>query len=219
MTEKIKTSAILGCFLGAALLVGACGDEAFSTAADFQATVTIRADESVYDFSGIGTYDMPDEVFDLAPVGTTPLYVEHAFDDEILEEVAQQMASRGFVRIDDEADTDGAAPTEPDVYLTVAMVAQIDWTYSGTYAFGDEAGMYVYYPEPSVPLSYSSDSIILTMVDRRITHDGETVVYEPVWTAGIHAALAYTTADTVLDGISQAFEQSPYLQAATGGAR
>ncbi len=109
----------------AVLALAGCRIESFDHASDLDTIGTVY--EPDRDYSGLMTYAMPDEVFDLSDLVDEPRDRDEAFDPLVLETVAANMAHLGYERLDD--------PEDPnvDVVVVVGAVATDNWVLHGYY--------------------------------------------------------------------------------------
>lgn len=195
-----------------------CSEEVFASIEDYRAVVTIRADEAVYDFDNIQTYQLPDTVFDITEADQTYVEPDHSWDTFIIEELHTQLAAAGLTNVEDLANTQtGEIPT-PDVIFTASLIAQSSWGLEGVTKW-NELNRHVYYPSTVVEMSYAVESLIITMVSPNIGIQHKPGFYYALWTAGVHNAYADTSEETIRTGISTAFEQSPYIAATREAAQ
>ncbi|MBN2342324.1 MAG: DUF4136 domain-containing protein [Deltaproteobacteria bacterium] len=193
--------------------VSGCSGEVFGSIDDYRAVVTIRADESVYDFSNIRTYQLPNTVLEITEVDQTYTTVDHARDLAILDQLRTELAAAGLTNVVELADAETGETPEPDVIFTAALVAQASWGLEGV-APWEELNRFAYYPSTPVEMSYPAESLIITMVSPNIIVANRPNFYYALWTAGVHYTYSDATEETVRNGIIQAFEQSPYIAAA-----
>jgi hypothetical protein len=154
-------------------------------------------------------------------------------DNAIIGEVADQMTLAGYTQL-------AAADTADDEKMNDALVILVsratesyteyyyDYYNYGYNYWGGYFGLDYYYPGYywrnyypwgyPVSFSYSVGTVIIEMLDPSAPHevnDGESEVSYPVrWMAVLNglAELSYeNTEDRIIDGIDQAFAQSPYL--------
>jgi hypothetical protein len=190
-----------------ALFLVSCypGDELTVSETD---TVITLFDETA-DFSGMGTYAMPDTVVHLVEEGGKD-DIPRVHDDDILSQVAANMDALGYTRVAD--------PATADVHVLNAVSIR-DYTgyayYGGYwgYWYGGYPGWgwYPYYPSGGVAYSYSIGTLFIVMTDpHKPTSDGK--VAPPIWIAGLNGlADKGSSANRIEKGIDQAFAQSQYL--------
>ena len=160
-----------------------------------------------FDFESQSTYAMPDEVF---VVEGSDEDISDAFDDQILADIARNMAALGWIR---EMDPEN---NPPDVLL-VPFKAQTTRTYIGWVpGWGWNPwfpGWGVWYPWPVVR-QYTSGSVFVDMF-YPAGLDGEQV--PAVWSGAADGILSGSNPDLssarIRRDIDQMFAQSPYLRA------
>lgn len=182
------------------------GDELTVSETD---TVVTLFDKTV-DFADFDTYAMPDTVIHLVDDGDDD-DVSRAYDDEILDNIADNMAALGFTRVVD--------PAAADAHILIAATVRdyVGYAYYGWYwdywygGYPPAWGWYPWYPSGGVAYSYSIGTILVTMTDPdRTDSSGERV--PPIWSAGLNGlADKGTNAQRIERGIDQAFAQSRYL--------
>ena len=148
-------------------------------------------------------------VLDLEGVDSEPL--DDQYDSVILEELRAQMANAGFIDV-----TPDTATADVHVWLSVGAVQTEVWYY--WYDWGYWGGWCCYYPPYVGVGSFEKGSVIWQLVDVRGASEQNPP--EAVWLAGINGAVqssAATNANAIRAGIGQAFQQSPYIQAAPSG--
>jgi len=153
--------------------------------------------DSIVHFTGIGDPDSP--------------RLSRDFDDEILAEVASQLSALGWTRRTD--------PTLADVVVLVGARARIDTSYLSWYGYWGWYYPYAptwswYYPYPVVTYNYTVGTLAILMTDVA-SADPATQTYTVRWVAAINGVMDDQQADVrarALDGVQQAFAQSPYLR-------
>jgi len=196
-----------GCYPGELLLVE-------------DADIVVTAYDESFDFATAGTWAMPDSVVAINIDGSNNLY-EHAFDQEILDQVEANMNALGYTRELDPA-TNGAD-------LIVLVQANVSnnysaytyypydpyWGWYGGWGFwGGYPGYGGYYPwYPSYPSTVVSNtqtgSIIIEIVDPEVEEAGSTLRVR--WAAVLSGLAQAPSAARLGNAIDQAFDQSPYL--------
>jgi hypothetical protein len=210
-SSKIGAAVLI---VAAALVLCSCGlDSGFNSIADFDVTVTLYDDQ--FEFGDIQTYAMPDTVAHLgADDGSS---VDTTYDQLILDELAYWFGEMGYVREEDPeangADVvvlAGVTSTEWEVWISYPWY---DWGY-----WGDYSGYSYYYPPcPGCGGSYkfTTGSLLVIMEDRNAADEDEETI-PVIWAAGMNGLLegsAVSIGNRIVDGIEQAFVQSPYLEA------
>jgi|GEM_PF-353914 len=170
------------------------------------------------DYSGLQTYAMPDTVLPLSnPEDDSSEPLDRRYDRLILDTIAAEMDSRGFVReLDPENNT-------PDVVVQVGASqndAYLLFTYWGYPGYG-WPGYGWGYPSTGA-YQFKQGSIFWNMTDYRNvdpSDPGDNEETVPVmWISGLNGALTGTGTNPtagIPNGIRQAFTQSPYIKATT----
>jgi len=177
---------------------------------DLDVVYTVNNPE--FDFQGRGTYAMPDQIVtdvEITNSGDTIYeYMKPVYADQILAKIAANMATLGWTRVDI------SNMPAPDVLLTPAAISSTtyfysywyDWWYGGYYG-----GWGWYYPPYYTVSSYTTGSLIMTIADPNI--DSPINESQAAWVGVINGLLTGSGNITrALEGIDQAFEQSPYLK-------
>lgn len=165
--------------------------------------------DNEYDFQGQGTYAMPDQIVvdvEIDRGDTTWIYMKDIYAQPILQKIADNMANLGWQRVNVDA--------TPDILLTPAGMSSTTYFYSYWYCWwygGYYGGWGWYYPPYYTVSSYTTGSLIMVIADPNI--DSPINQSQTSWVAAMNGLLsgAYDL-NRVLEGIDQAFEQSPYLQ-------
>jgi hypothetical protein len=161
------------------------------------------------DFTTKHTYAIPDKIMkidnDLIN-GGDPNFVKEPYATQLLEKIKLNMADKGWTLV--------SKTSNPDVLLApVAYELTTTYYYGGGYWDWWYGGWYGwYYPYP-VTTSYSTGSLIVTMLDpKNLSPDDK---MRAVWGFIVNGLLEGTNADFVnryTKGVNQAFTQSPYLK-------
>jgi len=206
----------------APLAIGACYPEPLTTA-ETDVVVTVR--DSDRDYSKLKTYALPEEVFDLCEIAeglgeggaagfnntdagdqtSECKEVSHRYDDEVLDNIADNLEELGFVR--------AANPDEADVQLIPGIAAQDNWYVY--YPYCDYWYSYYcwYYPWPTTAVNYEIGTFVMYMLASK---DADAVTQRvPVAWVGVLRGMLSSSTDAnferVESGIDQAFAQSGYL--------
>jgi hypothetical protein len=198
----------------------------FDPAADFGAIKTFAVAESV-------------TVFTVTAPGAgaaAPSSLDPAVADPMLQEIASQLSSRGFVQV--------ARTDRPDAGVAVTVLNRVrvsGVTYGAWWGNGSAAPIYWGYSSSTLvaPFNYDtvawqSGSVIIELDDLRAARAANDIASSPVaqvssvappapasvpveWAAlvhGVFGAVGTTLTVPPIDAIRQAFAQSPYLHAA-----
>ena len=161
------------------------------------------------DFTAKHTYAIPDKIMkidDNLINGGDPNFVKEPYATQLLEKIKLNMADKGWTLV--------SKTSNPDVLLApVAYELTTTYYYGGGYWDWWYGGWYGwYYPYP-VTTSYSTGSLIVTMLDpKNLSPDDK---MRAVWGFIVNGLLEGTNADFVnryTKGVNQAFTQSPYLK-------
>jgi len=160
-----------------------------------------------YDFQSKNTFAMPDQIVVDYDMDEGPVYMKQIFADTLLAQIEENMEALGWTRVDIE-DT-------PDVLLTPAGISSTtyfysywyDWWYGGYYG-----GWGWYYPPYYSVSSYTTGSLILVIADPD-TSNLPIDQSQAAWIGAMNGLLTGSyNVNRALDGIDQAFAQSPYLK-------
>jgi hypothetical protein len=203
--------------LFAAVLAGACEEEPTSID-DLDTIVTLY--DSTVDFGQFLTYAMPDSVMSIG--SDTTIRLSHAHDQFILNEIAEQMAAMGYVRVTDPA----SAPPDLAVLVGVTTSTHVgyatypgsywDWWYGWDWWVPLDASWGFYYPwySTTVVYTYRTGTLLIDMFDPRL-RDDQLKLMGSLWIGALNGVLEGNEAEGAVrleDGIARAFEQSPYLR-------
>jgi hypothetical protein len=164
--------------------------------------------DEAYDFKGQGTYSIPDKIVTDVKIkngDTTFVYMKDVYAKQILDKIKLNMKNLGW---GDPVDF----VNNPDVLVTPAAMSSTtyyysywyDWWYGGYYG-----GWGWYYPPYYSVSSYTTGTLIITMSDPNL----ETPINQSpaVWIAAANGLLGSNDINRALQGIDQAFAQSPFL--------
>lgn len=164
------------------------------------------------DFSKFQTYFLPDSILEVG--SHRAVYWKDENAQKLIKAVESEMNSRGYQRI-----TDPEQKNTADLGVQLSYIAQTTTVVSGGYWGGWWDYAYWgpwwggwYYPY-TVSYSYNTNSLIMEMVD--LSESGtENAKLPVVWYSKASGYQYNSQYDILLmnDAISQAFEQSPYIQ-------
>ncbi|GGF47115.1 DUF4136 domain-containing protein [Echinicola rosea] len=165
-----------------------------------------------YDFMAQGTYAMPDQIVSDVKVNegdTTYVYLDDEYATPILSEIAQNMESYGWERVDME--------DAPDMLMMPAATSTTNYYYYWWYDWWwgwYYPGWWGWYYPPYYPVSsYSTGSLIMVLTDPSAADNNPINKSNAAWLSVSNGILTYyNDIDRVTDAIDQAFDQSPYLQ-------
>jgi len=202
-----------------ALALGACYPNQPEDLSEIGIAITM--DNPDGDYSGMRFWAMRDTVVPIIdPLDDSSEPLPRQYDDLILSGIADNMASRGFVRVYNPSFADG--DTFPDVVVEVGAVQSDAWVGFIYYGYGGYYGWGWGYPSTGY-YKYKQGTIIWGMADwRGITEDdlGDPDIVTPVlWAAAINGAISGQTSGNPSQdiplGINQCFTQSTYIQASS----
>lgn len=160
-------------------------------------------------FTAKRTYAIPDKIMKIDDDlinGSDPNFIKEPYATQLLDKINQNMINNGWQKVSKDANPDVLlAPVAYELTTTYYYGGGYwDWWYGGWYGW--------YYPYP-VTTSYSTGSLIVTMVDpTNLSPDGK---MRAVWGFIINGLLEGTSAEFAArytKGINQAYTQSPYLK-------
>jgi hypothetical protein len=199
--------------LALAAVAGSCypGDQL--TVEDSDVIVTLYNPDA--DFSAKQSYAMPDTIVHLVQEGEIS-DISRAYDDEVLARVASNLGALGFTR-----ETD---PNLADVFMLVAVAASNQVGYTG-YPWGGYWGWYYPYPPGwgwgyypwygggGTVYTYRTGTVFMQMIDPAAADTVQTKV-PTIWIGALNGLVeGNAVEERILNGIDQAFAQSPYLGA------
>lgn len=163
-----------------------------------------------FDFPGHNTYAMPDQIVTDVQItnsgDTIYEYMKPIYADQILARIDANMAALGWSKVDVSAN--------PDVLMMPAGISSTTYFYSYWYCWwygGYYGGWGWYYPPYYTVSSYTTGSLIMTMSDPTV--DSPINRSATAWIGAMNGLLSGNgNINRALDGIDQAFEQSPYLR-------
>lgn len=189
--------------------VAACYPERPNQPNDYASITTIY--DTLMAFDSVQTFYVPDSVVHLGG----PDNIIHVYDSLIVARIAANMTARGYTQVAD--------PTLAELTLNpaVALVDHYDYTTGDWCTIWGWAypwicsGWIPDYPFDVIGYSYSTGTLFIPMAD--LSDGVPPGVSRPpvVWIAGINGVVSGMSstalAESITDGIHQAFLQSPYL--------
>jgi hypothetical protein len=161
------------------------------------------------DFTAKHTYAIPDKIMKIDDdliAGGDPNFVKEPYATQLLEKIKLNMANNGWTLVLKNASPDVLlAPVAYELTTTYYYGGGYwDWWYGGWYGW--------YYPYP-VTTSYSTGSLIVTMLDpKNLSPDDK---MRAVWGFVVNGLLEGSASEFAArysKGIDQAYTQSPYLK-------
>lgn len=144
--------------------------------------------------------------------------IGHADDHTLVARVRQNFLARGWI------ETRNPAVTPPDVVILLAGSTRVEvgvaytdwygaWGYLPYWGGAVDPSLAWGAPVGAIPYAYQAGTLIVTMVDVRPTRTRDDGRIPLLWAAALDGVLTgESTLDRALDGIDQAFVQSPYLR-------
>ncbi len=199
---------------GLALAVGAgltsCYPERASQPTVYNSVTTVY--DTLMAFDSVSTFYIPDSVVHLGGSDN----ISHVYDSLIIARTAASMIARGYTRVVD--------PLTADLALHPAVTVK-DYDYESSLDDWCDVWGWAYpwicsgwipdYPVDVVGYSYSTGTILIFMAD--LSGGVPPGVSRPpvVWVAGINGIISGNSsgalASKIINGIDQAFFQSPYI--------
>ncbi|HEU4928749.1 MAG TPA: DUF4136 domain-containing protein [Candidatus Krumholzibacteria bacterium] len=177
-----------------------------------EADVVVTLFDHQTDFGTLQSYAMPDTIVHLAE--DADVTVRRDFDDEVLAQVAAEMAAMGFTRESD--------PTNSDSFMLISVATREQVGYTG-YPWSGYWGWYYPYPPAwgwgwypwygggGTIYTYRTGTVFMQLLDPAQA-DSIAQKTPTVWVGAINGMIEGTAIEErIADGIRQAFAQSPYL--------
>ncbi len=185
---------------------------------DLDTVLTYHADG--FDFGAQKTFVLPDSIVRISNSGAAISMQAGTYDKAILNRIRQNMNLRGYV------EEMNPSTSDPDLAILVTAVVINNYVVSNPYYYYDYWGWYgwnpsygygpgygMYYPSPVYIDSFESGSLLINMVDPDAGDPNRRLI--PVqWLAAVDGILENARANNqtrIIDGVDQAFAQSPYL--------
>lgn len=167
-------------------------------------------------FSSYTTYFISDTISRVSNSNSNDTIITGPAALTIVGEIKSQMNARGYRFV--------ARPTRPDLLIRTVAIKQVNaaviyppgwwWGYPGYPGFCDFWGCYPpFYPLPPQVYKYSVGDFITETFDLRNAESNNNL--QAIWLFQLSGVLSSTEATNVtrtVDGIKQAFEQSPYVK-------
>ena len=201
---KRKISIILSIMI--AFLLGGCYPDGPDYIEEMDVVLTKHND--TYDFSGKGTYAMPNKIVKItgnAVEGDEPVFVPDITGQKILARIDENMRMYGWTKVDVSAGPD--LLLAPASWETTTVFYYYDywyWWYGGYYPY------WGYYP-PMNYSSYTTGTLLMTLIDPDVIESNGNPVRQ--WAGAINGILTGSyNASRVNAAIDKAFIISPYLK-------
>ena len=194
--------------VGVGLLLAGCHPSGAESISDLDTVTTTH--DATFDFATPTTYALPNKVFFITDTdpGGNPDRLPPDLEQLILGTITNEMSALGYQKADDAA----AATADLDMTVGALKVTNVSYYYGywcGYWAYYYPC--YPYYPPVVGVSSYTVGSLIIDMAPRGAGAGNQ---YRGVWTAiirGIQSGVTSTDRTRLVNGISQAYIQSPYL--------
>jgi hypothetical protein len=186
-------------------LVAACHPTGVETISDLDVVATTH--DATFNFAGATTYSLPTRVVVVgAPDAGIPDRIDPTTEQTILNTLKYQMDAQGYQQVQPTAQF-------PDLVMTAAVLAVTNITYYYGYWCGYWAYYYPCYPYYPPVVGVSTYTVGTLVVDLAKADAARTQL-NGVWTAvirGIQTGIKSEDQVRIVNGIGQAFIQSPYL--------
>jgi len=201
--QKILYIPLMVCII---ILFSSCYSDYGLTEEDYDIVITLY--DTTADFGSYKTFIIPDSVVQLGGSSITS-----AYNETILNTFINQMESRGYTRIypNDTARADLIALAS--VTTTQNYVYTDYWSYWGWYGWGGyyPYGGYGYYPYYT-SYTFTTGTVFMNLIDVAKS-DTTNKKIASVWLGALNGVTQYSNvSNRIINGISQAFTQSPYLR-------
>lgn len=197
-----------------AAVFGACTPGSEITAAESDVVVTLFDNE--FNFGSVKYYAMPDTIVTLPadPDNPPDPVVSPEDEQKILELIRDQFADRGYVRVDT---NDTQNPPQFSVVVSAQAVDNYSvYSYYPWYPWGWWGYYWWYYP-PTVGVSYAFTlGTLFVQMGEFATFDPDDNESKKAYWMGVQNGVLNDTSANLerrfTNGITQMFEQSPYLE-------
>jgi hypothetical protein len=207
----------LAALAATALTLAACFPDDITSTEELDTVTTLFAQQT--DFGAIGTYVLLDSVVFIdadGEGGDEESDISHAFDDEVLATIRNNMNAAGYTEVS------GPAASTADIAVlattsssTTVGIGYDWWYYWGWYPYwpGYGPGWGMGYPPLTITYVYTTGTLQITMLDAK-NADPANQQIPVLWVAAVNGVLTGgAQVSRVTEGIDQAFIQSPYIQA------
>ncbi len=193
--------------LGLGLLLAACHPTGAEYVSDLDVVATTH--DATFDFATPSTYSRPDRIYLISgdPTSTPPDRLNPQLEQLILNTLDNEMNALGYTLV--------SVGQTPDLVITAGALKVTNVSYYYGYWCGYWAYYYPCYPyyPPVVGVStYTVGTLLIDMAPYSATPPDNQI--KGVWTAvirGVQTGSQSTDQTRIVNGISQAFIQSPYL--------
>lgn len=193
--------------VGLGLLLAACHPTGAETITDLDTVATTH--DAAFDFAAPTTYSRPNQIPLISgdPTTSPPEFLDAQLTGLVFSTLDNEMAALGYTKVD--------VSQVPDLVITAGALKVTNVTYYYGYWCGYWAyyyPCYPYYPPVTGVSAYTQGTLILDMAPFAATPPDNQI--KGVWTAvirGIQSGSRSTDQARIVNGVSQAFIQSPYL--------
>ena len=207
MKNKSNRLKVLGWAATLILLISGCYPKGPEYISDYGLVVTDYDTE--FDFGSRKTYYMPDTIGFETNADDLSEEILREFEELILNTVAENMENRNYDRIDT------SAVDPPDLFIGIRALAiensGVGWVPAPCWSW-----YCWYYPNwYPVGYSYSTGTVIIQMGKPDEILNFDDITANVAWVAGLDGLLSSNVsnnAQSISNGINQAFTQSPYIQ-------
>jgi len=198
-------------FAGLLVAVASCYPGDISSVSDLDVVLTFQNPNA--DYTQYTTYAIPDTVVQIDE-DSSDVRINHDNHDDVIARVKARLDGYGWQQVDFPAET-------PDVIVFVSAVADeyTAYTYYPGYWWGYWGWYYpCYYCYPGYPsyitsTDYKAGTLFMDMIDLGSISTTDSTTVSP-WNAAVNGVLSGSSSNVTraLNGIDQAFAQSPYLK-------
>lgn len=216
MSQRSPTRWLARTWLAAAALTvaAACYPDQPTSVGGQPTVTTLRAPDASF---AAPTFTLIDSIVQIVEEGQAEAPISRQYDDLVLNELREQMIARGYRELTfpfttaERPDFVMVAGAASEVYVGYFYDYYAYWGWWGGWAYPPGWGWY--YPGYVVPYAFEHGSLLVSLIDRRAAAQQPDKV-PVVWVAGISAVLTGGNESArIVEGIDQAFAQSPYLNA------
>lgn len=193
--------------LGLGLLLAACHPTGAEYVSDLDVVATTH--DATFDFATPSTYSRPDRIYLISgdPTSTPPDRLNPQLEQLILNTLDNEMSALGYTLV--------SVGQTPDLIITAGALKVTNVSYYYGYWCGYWAyyyPCYPYYPPVVGVTTYTVGTLLIDMAPYSASPPGNQI--KGVWTAvirGVQTGSQSSDQARIVNGISQAFIQSPYL--------
>lgn len=203
--KQTKLLLVLVFFAAASALLMSCYPDYGLEIKDFDLVATFKDDAA--DFQSYSTFFLPDSIREITDGGVVGVS-DIAFEQQVLDEIANEMEACGFTRVNTVEASDVALYPGHSSSSTFSYYPGYWWGYYGWYyPWYGYGGGYSY--------SYTTGSLFITMIDNA-KFNAQNKILGAVWAGAANGVLDNSTGADIkartLNAVHQMFDQSPYLR-------